>query len=47
MRNLTVLILALSMGQVAAQTNVSGGIFSDVTWTLANSPYHVMDDLVG
>ena len=46
MRNLTVLILALSMGQVAAQTNVSGGIFSDVTWTLANSPYHVMDDLV-
>ena len=29
-----------------AQTNVSGGIFSNTTWTVANSPYIVTDDVV-
>src|SRR5438105_14890689 len=29
-----------------AQTNVSGGIFSNTTWTLANSPYIVVDTVV-
>jgi len=29
-----------------AQTNVSGGIFANTTWTLANSPYIVTDNVV-
>lgn len=29
-----------------AQTNVSGGIYSNTTWTAANSPYTVTGDLV-
>src|SRR5256885_5067751 len=29
-----------------AQTNVSGGIFSNTTWTLTNSPYIVVDTVV-
>lgn len=29
-----------------AQTNVSGGIYSNTTWTLANSPYIVTDTVV-
>jgi hypothetical protein len=29
-----------------AQTNVSGGIFANTTWTLANSPYIVTDTVV-
>ena len=29
-----------------AQTNVSGGIFSNTTWTLANSPYLVTNNIV-
>jgi hypothetical protein len=29
-----------------AQTNVSGGIFANTTWTLANSPYIVVDNVV-
>src|SRR5438128_1721705 len=29
-----------------AQANVSGGIYSDTTWTLANSPYIVVDTVV-
>ncbi len=29
-----------------AQTNVSGGIFSNTTWTLANSPYIIVDTVV-
>src|SRR5438552_11050984 len=29
-----------------AQTNVSGGIYTDTTWTLANSPYIVVDTVV-
>ena len=31
---------------VSAQTNVSGGIFSNTTWTLNNSPYIVIDTVV-
>ena len=31
---------------VNAQTNVSGGIYSNTTWTLANSPYVVTDTVV-
>ncbi|MBK5286006.1 MAG: hypothetical protein JJE25_11450, partial [Bacteroidia bacterium] len=29
-----------------AQTNVSGGIYTNATWTLANSPYIVVDTVV-
>ena len=29
-----------------AQTNVSGGIFSNTTWNLANSPYIIVDTVV-
>src|SRR5436190_15028844 len=29
-----------------AQTNVSGGIFSNTTWTFSNSPYIVTDTIV-
>src|SRR6267154_4604149 len=29
-----------------AQTNVSGGIYSNATWTLAGSPYIVVDTVV-
>src|SRR5215510_7571215 len=37
----------LSIASLAdAQTNVSGGIFSNATWTLANSPYIVVDTVV-
>ena len=34
----TILLTAISMSMYG-QTNVSGGIFSNTTWTLANSPY--------
>jgi hypothetical protein len=30
----------------SAQTNVSGGIYANTTWTLANSPYIVVDTVV-
>src|SRR2546423_14920403 len=29
-----------------AQTNVSGGIYANTTWTLAGSPYIVVDTVV-
>jgi hypothetical protein len=32
--------------QIKAQTNVSGGIFANTTWTLANSPYIVTGNIV-
>ena len=38
---LTVLIVTTN-----GQTNVSGGIYSNTTWTLANSPYIVVDTVV-
>lgn len=43
------LFLSLLLGLTLfaeAQTNVSGGIYSNTTWTLANSPYIVTDDIV-
>jgi hypothetical protein len=41
------LFLFLFFTQYAfAQTNVSGGIYSNTTWTLANSPYIVIDTTV-
>ncbi|HRP38235.1 MAG TPA: right-handed parallel beta-helix repeat-containing protein [Chitinophagales bacterium] len=40
----TILFLTLRVGH--AQTNVSGGIYSNTTWTLANSPYIVVDTVV-
>ncbi len=36
----------LSIFNSFAQTNVSGGIYANTTWTLANSPYIVMDTVV-
>jgi hypothetical protein len=42
---LIIFIAALSLS-VNAQTNVSGGIYSNTTWTLANSPYIVVDTVV-
>src|SRR3954463_16410922 len=34
------------LNKVNAQTNVSGGIYSNTTWTKANSPYIVTDTVV-
>jgi hypothetical protein len=36
----------LSTGFLNAQTNVSGGIYQNTTWTLANSPYQVNGSVV-
>lgn len=36
---LIVLLCILSLSQSQAQTNISGGIYADTTWTKANSPY--------
>jgi len=41
---LTITVLTLKVGHT--QTNVSGGIFSNATWTLAGSPYIVIDTVV-
>lgn len=43
---LTLLITILINKNAAAQTNVSGGIHSNTTWTLANSPYHLTASVV-
>lgn len=40
------LILSVAFSFANAQTNVSGGIFANTTWTLANSPYIVVDTVV-
>lgn len=42
---LTILLLLLTSLQVSA-TNVSGGIYTNTTWTLSNSPYIVTSDIV-
>ncbi|HUU30387.1 MAG TPA: PQQ-binding-like beta-propeller repeat protein [archaeon] len=39
-------ILLLNAPQAAAETHVSGGIFADATWTVANSPYIVDSNIV-
>ena len=41
---LSILIFAYKVGQ--CQTNVSGGIYTNTTWTMANSPYIVVDTIV-
>jgi hypothetical protein len=39
------LLLSISIS-ATSQTNVSGGIYTNTTWTLANSPYIVVDTVV-
>jgi len=41
-----ILLTAFSLAVKAQSTNVSGGIYSNTTWTLANSPYIVTDTVV-
>src|SRR5260370_42249315 len=43
--SLTILFLfsLLSLSSSTNATNVSGGIYNNTTWTLANSPYIVVD----
>jgi len=41
-----VLVLFFLSSQSANATNVSGGIYNNTTWTLANSPYIVVDTVV-
>lgn len=43
---LSTLAIVLLITFAHAQTNVSGGIFTNTTWTLANSPYIVTDTVV-
>src|SRR5690606_517606 len=38
--------LSLSIFQIDAQTNVTGGIYSNTTWIAANSPYEVTGTVV-
>ena len=42
----TVIILTVVSLAIKGQTNVSGGIYANTTWTLANSPYIVTDTVV-
>src|SRR5947209_7322266 len=42
----TVVLMTVLAFCVNAQTNVSGGIFSNTTWTKALSPYIVTDTVV-
>jgi hypothetical protein len=47
MKKLYSFLLLLSIAAFTnAQTNVSGGIYANTTWTLANSPYIVVDTVV-
>lgn len=39
-------LLILATVSVTAQTNVSGGIYANTTWTLANSPYIMTGSIV-
>ena len=43
---ITVMLLTVLSFAMRASTNVSGGIFANTTWTLANSPYIVTDTVV-
>lgn len=38
--------MLLTLGTVHAQTLLSGGVYSNTTWTLANSPYRMTDNVV-
>lgn len=42
----TVILITIIYCTVKGQTNVSGGIYANTTWTLANSPYIVTDTVV-
>jgi hypothetical protein len=42
----TILLLTSIFCSVNGQTYISGGIYSNTTWTLANSPYIVTDTIV-
>jgi hypothetical protein len=39
-------IILFQIGFVFSQTEVSGGIYSNATWDITNSPYIVIDDIV-
>lgn len=43
---LLLLSLCLSFFSAKTQTNVSGGIYTNTTWTMANSPFTVTGDVV-
>jgi len=43
---LTLLSLIVLVKITVAQTSVSGGIYSNTTWTLANSPYLMTNNIV-
>src|SRR5258705_5599651 len=42
----TIFLLFILTPAIKAQTNVSGGIYTNTTWTLAGSPYIVVDTVV-
>ncbi|MGZ4116524.1 MAG: hypothetical protein ACXVPY_03545, partial [Bacteroidia bacterium] len=42
----TVTLLATLFFSVKGQTSVSGGIYSNTTWTLSGSPYTITADVV-
>ena len=47
MKNTVILIINLLLGfEIYSQTLVSGGIYSNTTWTYMNSPYVVIDTVV-
>lgn len=43
---LKIILSVLFYNTLNAQTSVSGGIFSDTTWTIQDSPYVVTDDII-
>src|SRR5665213_2163913 len=43
---ITLFTLSSSLITLFAQTNVSGGIYTNATWTLNNSPYIITDTVV-
>ncbi|MFZ9155370.1 MAG: hypothetical protein ACO22A_03380, partial [Schleiferiaceae bacterium] len=46
MRNLLATLGLIAATALSAQTNVQGGIYSNTTWTLANSPYVMTGSIV-